>query len=252
MSAHILVVEDEEKLARFIELELKHEGYQVDKAMDGRSALDISLEKDYNLILLDIMLPELNGLEVLRRLHKEKNTPVILLTARDAVMDKVSGLDAGAIDYITKPFAIEELLARIRVALKIHDVSNIASTGSSSEIGEKSSSDSSNENSEKQEGMLRWKGLELSIPRHSVKYDGHSIELTNREFIMLKVLLENKDIVLSRDTLLEKVCGYDYLGETNVIDVYVRYLRSKIDEVFNVRMIQTVRGVGYVIKSEEI
>ena len=210
--------------------------------MDGRRALDMALEKDYSLILLDIMLPELSGMEVLRRLLKVKDTPVILLTARDAVMDKVSGLDAGAIDYITKPFAIEELLARIRVALKYH-VQESSSESAGTEDGTNA------EHAADEEGILRWKELEMNIPRHTVTYQGHSIDLTNREFAMLRILLENMDIVLSRDTLLEKVCGYDYLGETNVIDVYVRYLRSKIDEVFDVRMIQTVRGVGYVIKS---
>ena len=207
--------------------------------MNGRDALDKAIEKDYDLILLDIMLPGLNGLEVMRRLSREKSTPVILLTARDAVMDKVSGLDAGAVDYITKPFAIEELLARIRVALKLYSGEN---------AGNKSLSSASEGDNE--EGILRWNALTLDDKRHVVKYDGHTIELTNREFVMLKVLLENMDIVLSRDTLLERVCGYDYLGETNVIDVYVRYLRTKIDEAFNVRMIQTIRGVGYVIKSE--
>ena len=135
MDAYILVVEDEEKLARFVELELKHEGYKVDKALDGRTALDMALAKDYDLILLDIMLPELSGMEVLRRLKREKETPVILLTARDAVMDKVSGLDAGAVDYITKPFAIEELLARIRVALKLHSASISPNAGTSSRLG---------------------------------------------------------------------------------------------------------------------
>ena len=230
MGASILIVEDEEKLARFIELELVHEGYSADKAFDGRKGLDAALAKDYDLILLDIMLPELNGLEVLRRLKREKDTPVIMLTARDAVMDKVSGLDAGAVDYITKPFAIEELLARIRVALKIHPAEK-------------------KETSEKT-GALTWQKLVLDDASHSVSYDGNMIDLTNREFLMLKVLLENMDIVLSRDTLMEKVCGYDYMGETNVIDVYVRYIRSKIDEVYDVRMIQTVRGVGYVIKSK--
>ncbi len=246
MEAYILIVEDEEKLARFIELELLHEGYKVDKAMDGRTALDMALEKDYSLILLDIMLPELSGMEVLRRLLKVKDTPVILLTARDAVMDKVSGLDAGAVDYITKPFAIEELLARIRVALKHHIASSAAGlTG----VSGGTASDTDDSRDLKEEGILKWKELEMSIPKHTVTYAGHSIDLTNREFVMLRVLLENMDIVLSRDTLLERVCGYDYLGETNVIDVYIRYLRSKIDEVFDVHMIQTVRGVGYVIKS---
>jgi len=236
--AHILIVEDEEKLARFTELELLHEGYEVSKAMDGRTALDMALQNDYSLILLDIMLPGINGLEVLRRLKQEKNTPVILLTARDAVMDKVSGLDAGAIDYITKPFAIEELLARIRVALKLYG--NMTAQGVVA---------STKENAD-EEGILRWKELVLNDKKHEVRYDGHEIELTNREFIMLKTLLINRDIVLSRDTLLEQVCGYDYLGETNIVDVYIRYLRTKIDDAFDVKMIQTVRGVGYVIKSE--
>lgn len=239
MAAYILIVEDEEKLARFIELELLHEGYKVDKIGNGRDALDMALEKDYDLILLDIMLPGLNGLEVLRRLSKEKSTPVILLTARDAVMDKVSGLDAGAVDYITKPFAIEELLARIRVTLKLRK-----SMGDNSET-------TSPENKDSEEGIYHWKGLTLDEKKRLVTYDGHEISLTNREFIMLETLLINKDIVLSRDTLLERVCGYDYIGETNVVDVYVRYLRSKIDDPFDVKMIQTVRGVGYVIRSEE-
>ncbi len=234
MGAHILVVEDEEKLARFVELELAHEGYTVSKSANGREALGLATSGEFDLILLDIMLPGLNGLEVLRRLQQDKPTPVILLTARDAVMDKVAGLDAGAVDYITKPFAIEELLARIRVALKLHRKSMEPSVVSQGQ----------------EEGVFCWRELVLSGKRHQVTYDGHEIILTNREFQMLKILLENRDIVLSRDVLLDKVCGFDYVGETNVVDVYIRYLRSKIDEVFGVKMIQTVRGVGYVIKSE--
>ena len=246
MKTRILVVEDEEKLARFVELELTHEGYEVSKAFDGRTALQMAEENKYDLILLDIMLPELNGLEVLRRLKQDNKdiAPVILVTARDAVMDKVSGLDAGAVDYITKPFAIEELLARIRVALKMHsrltDLENQSVQASGSAGTENAA----------QGDELTWNKLSLSDKKHTVKYDGHEITLTNREFLMLKTLLENKDIVLSRDTLLEKVCGYDYIGETNVVDVYIRFLRSKIDEVYDIKMIQTVRGVGYVIKSE--
>ena len=236
MNASILLVEDEEKLARFVELELMHEGYRVQKSGNGREALEMALKNDYDLILLDIMLPGLNGLEVLRRLLKEKEVPVILLTARDAVMDKVSGLDAGAVDYITKPFAIEELLARIRVALKLH-------AGHAAVDHKTNGADSD-------EGILRWQELVLDDRRHQVRCAGHEISLTNREFLMLKTLLENQDIVLSRDTLLNKVCGYDYAGETNVVDVYIRYLRSKIDEAFGIKMIHTVRGVGYVIKSE--
>lgn len=242
--AHILIVEDEEKLARFVELELLHEGYQVSKTANGREALQMARQGCYDLILLDIMLPGLNGLEVLRRLQQAPEedgsppgsapaVPVILLTARDAVMDKVAGLDAGAVDYITKPFAIEELLARIRVALKLHAGACAAGNGAASS------------------GSAHcWGRLVLSELRHQVTYDGHEIPLTNREFQILKLLLENRDIVLSRDVLLNRVCGYDYAGETNVIDVYIRFLRSKIDEVYNIKMIQTVRGVGYVIKSE--
>lgn len=221
----ILIVEDEENLARFMELELLHEGYVVEKAADGRKALEMALSTDFDLILLDIMLPELNGLEVLRRLHNEKQTPVILLTARDSVMDKVSGLDAGAIDYITKPFAIEELMARIRVAMKYKKAEQTDDADVMA-LGE----------------------LVLDEKRHQVTYAGQEISLTNREFLMLKTLLENKGIVLSRDTLLERVCGYDYVGETNIVDVYVRHIRAKIDEAFGIKLIHTVRGAGYVIK----
>ena len=221
----ILIVEDEENLARFMELELLHEGYVVEKAADGRKALEMALSTDFDLILLDIMLPELNGLEVLRRLHNEKQTHVILLTARDSVMDKVSGLDAGAIDYITKPFAIEELMARIRVAMKYKKVEQ-ADDVDVMAVGE----------------------LVLDEKRHQVTYAGQEISLTNREFLMLRTLIENKGIVLSRDTLLERVCGYDYVGETNIVDVYVRHLRAKIDEAFGIKLIHTVRGAGYVIK----
>ncbi|MCR4961251.1 MAG: response regulator transcription factor [Lachnospiraceae bacterium] len=237
MAAHLLIVEDEEKLARFIELELMHEGYEVSKAFDGREGLRLATGQNFDLILLDIMLPGLNGLEVLRRLMQDNPTPTILLTARDAVMDKVSGLDAGAVDYITKPFAIEELLARVRVALKLHGKQSASGTATGEKV-------------EKEEGVYTWNKLVLNDKKREVTFDGHLIALTNREFMMLEILLQNMDIVLSRDTLLEKVCGYDYVGETNVIDVYIRYLRTKIDDAYDVKMIRTVRGVGYVIKSE--
>ncbi|HAL03001.1 MAG TPA: DNA-binding response regulator [Lachnospiraceae bacterium] len=223
--ARILIVEDEEKIARFVELELKHEGYEVSKALDGRTGLDMAMAEDFDLILLDIMLPQLNGLEVLRRLRQSKQTPVIMLTARDAVMDKVAGLDTGADDYITKPFAIEELLARIRVALK--------KRGS----GSVSSSD-----------VLEIREVRLDRDRHEVTVKGNIVELTNREFELIRVLMENKNIVLDREKLLNEVCGYDYVGETNIIDVYVRYIRTKIDDKFGVKLITTVRGVGYSIK----
>ncbi|WP_346889253.1 response regulator transcription factor [Clostridium sp. UBA1056] len=223
----ILIVEDEEKIARFIELELMHEGYKVIKANNGRTGLEIAERGEADLVILDVMLPEINGLEVLRRLRKSSDVPVIMLTARDAVMDKVSGLDAGADDYITKPFAIEELLARIRTALK----KRVATV-------------------KKDEDVISCGLLTLDKIRYKVMYDGTEIELTNREFTLLQVLMENKNIVLTRDVLIEKVCGYDYFGETNVIDVYVRYLRTKIDDTFKVKIITTVRGVGYVIKDE--
>lgn len=228
MAVRVLIVEDEEQIARFTELELRHEGYEVAKAMDGRTGLSMAEEGNYDIILLDIMLPELNGLEVLRRLRKSSDVPVILLTARDAVMDKVSGLDSGADDYVTKPFAIEELLARIRVALKKKAAAKPA----------------------EDESAITYGKLKVNVSAYSVTYDGTPIELSKREFDLLTILLQNRNIVLSRDTLLGKVCGYDYFGETNVIDVYVRHVRSKIDEPYGINLIQTVRGVGYVIKDE--
>lgn len=231
MSINILLVEDEEKIARFTELELVHEGYRVGKAADGRAGLEMAQSGAYDLVLLDIMLPGLSGMEVLRRLRKTSQMPVIMLTARDAVMDKVSGLDMGADDYITKPFAIEELLARIRAALK-----KAARTGDSAAPG---STDA-----------FTYGKLSMDTARHTVAYDGANVELTKREFLLLRTLLENKSIVMSRDTLLERVWGYDYMGETNVVDVYVYYLRSKIDDIFGEKIIHTVRGVGYVIKDE--
>ena len=223
----ILIVEDEEKIARFLELELIHEGYEIIKASDGRSGLEMAENNTIDLIILDIMLPELNGLEVLRRLRRTSDIPVIMLTARDATMDKVAGLDAGADDYLTKPFAIEELLARIRTALKRRIV-----------IDNKSD-------------VLEYKSLKLNKKSHEVLYGEQSIELTNREFKLLEVLMENKNIVMTRDELIEKICGYDYIGETNLIDVYVRYVRTKIDDKLGIKVITTVRGVGYVIKEEK-
>jgi DNA-binding response OmpR family regulator len=225
MVNRILIIEDEEKIARFVELELKHEGNEVEKAFDGREGLEKALSGCYDLILLDVMLPGLNGLEVLRRFRMEKDTPVIMLTARDAVMDKVSGLDAGADDYITKPFAIEELLARIRVALKKRVPMAVPPTNT-----------------------LSIKGVTLDEDRYEVTVNGETVELTNREFELLRILMKNKNIVLDREKLMNEVCGYDYMGETNIIDVYIRYLRTKIDDHYGIKLIHTVRGVGYVVK----
>ena len=224
MSDRILIVEDEERIARFVELELRHEGYEVDKAADGRTGLERMESGAYDLVLLDIMLPGLNGLEVLRRARRTVDTPVIMLTARDTVMDKVTGLDMGAEDYITKPFEIEELLARIRVRLRKTE----RRASRALEVGK----------------------LSLDPDRHTVHYYGHPVELTHREFELLKILMENEGIVMARSTLMEQVWGYDYMGETNIVDVYMRYLRSKLDDAYGVKLLYTVRGVGYVLRKE--
>jgi len=230
MAAKILIVEDEPKFARFMEMELTHEGYEVTKAFDGRTGLELAESNEFDLILLDIMLPGLNGMEVLRRLRRTSSVPVIMVTARDSVIDKVSGLDSGADDYITKPFAIEELLARIRTALR--------KTGMVGAVNESK--------------ILTAGDLRLDVGRRQVTYQGQPIELTKREFDLLQFLLENKGMVISREVLLDRVWGYDYQGETNVVDVYIRFLRGKIDDVFNIKLISTVRGVGYVIRDERI
>ena len=228
MAEKILLIEDEEKLARMVELELRYEGYEVEKAFDGRTGLDRALSGEHELILLDIMLPALSGMEVLRRLRRESQVPVIMLTARDTVVDKVSGLDSGADDYITKPFAIEELLARIRAALRKRPA----------------------QAAEPPRSLLTAGPLTMDTDRHEVSVNGEGVELTRREFDLLRYLLENKERVISRESLLDNVWGFDFVGETNAVDVYIRFLRSKIDEQFGVKLIHTVRGVGYVIREE--
>lgn len=225
MSKRILIIDDEAKFARFVEMELTYEGYTVTKALDGRCGLELASSQEFDLILLDIMLPGLTGMEVLRRIRRVSSVPIIMLTARDSVIDKVSGLDNGADDYITKPFAIEELLARIRSALR----KNVSSQSST---------------------VLKAGAVELDTAKHQVTVKGTPIELTKREFDLLHYLLENKGMVVSREALLENVWGFDFEGETNVVDVYVRFLRAKIDEEFSLRLISTVRGVGYVIRDE--
>ena len=226
MAEKILLVEDEEKLARMVELELRYEGYEVEKAFDGRTGLERALSGEHDLILLDIMLPALSGMEVLRRPRRESQVPVIMLTARDTVVDKVSGLDSGADDYITKPFAIEELLARIRAALRKRPAAQEAP-------------------------RLTCGPLVMDVERHEVTVKGTEVELTRREFDLLRCLLEHKEKVLTREALLDHVWGFDFAGETNAVDVYIRFLRSKIDEKFGVKIIHTVRGVGYVIREED-
>ncbi|PFS10531.1 DNA-binding response regulator [Bacillus cereus] len=221
----ILIIEDEESLADFLELELKYEGYKVDIQFDGRKGLDAALEKNYDLILLDLMLPGLNGLEVCRRLRATKNTPIIILTARDSIMDRVTGLDSGADDYLPKPFAIEELLARMRVIFRRE------------------------ENTEqKHPSFLTFKDLQLQIESRTITKGNEEIELTNKEFELLFMFMKNINRVLTRDILLDQVWGYDAMVETNIVDVYVRYLRNKLHSVDKEEYIQTVRGAGYIMK----
>lgn len=222
----ILIVEDEAKISRFLELELTYEGYEVLTAADGRSGLNLALSGDVDLIILDLMLPVMSGIEVCRRIRQvDQNVAIIMLTAKDDVSDKVMGLDMGANDYMTKPFAIEELLARIRVALKKEKTEEAKDNGSIYTYGE----------------------LTLDDMRRQVTYGSEVISLTKKEYELLKYLISNKNIALEREKILERVWGYDYYGDTNVIDVYVRYLRSKIDQKYNIEMIRTVRGVGYII-----
>lgn len=225
MSNKILIVEDEKRISRFLELELKHEGYEILAAFDGRTGLDMANNDNPDLIILDLMLPVMSGIEVCRRIRQTKNkVPIIMLTAKDDVMDKVMGLDMGADDYMTKPFAIEELLARIRVAIKRKADEDV-----------------------EEPQILVYDRLTINDQKRQVTFGEDLIELTKKEYDLLKYLLENKNIALDREKILEKVWGYDYYGDTNVIDVYVRYLRSKIDQKYDIDMIKTVRGVGYII-----
>ncbi|WP_018248864.1 response regulator transcription factor [Orenia marismortui] len=220
----ILIIEDEKKIARFLELELKHEGYEIELSYDGREGLEKIRGGDFDLVLLDLMLPSLSGLEICRRVRKESDIPIIMLTAKDQVMDKVMGLDLGAHDYITKPFAIEELLARMRGILR------------------------RNKPNETQTNILSIKGLVLNTDIRQLTIKGEVVDLTKTEYDLLLYLLKNKGLVLTRDQIIEEVWGYDYPGDTNIVDVYIRYLRSKIDDKYNQNYIYTVRGVGYVIK----
>ncbi|MCD2137010.1 response regulator transcription factor [Salinicoccus halitifaciens] len=222
---HVLVIEDELNLARFIELELKHEGYAVTLSADGEDGLDKALNNDFDCILLDLMLPALNGLEVCRRIRKSKNTPIIMITAKGETYDKVVGLDYGADDYIVKPFEIEELLARIRVMLRRGDAS---------------------ENHSK---ILSLHGISIDISAYRVTIDDMELELTKTEYELLYLLCKNAGIVLRREQILEHVWGYDSEVETNVVDVYIRYLRNKLKPFNKHKIIETVRGVGYVVRS---
>ncbi len=226
----ILVVEDERRLARYLELELTHEGYAIRLAYDGRAALKAHEEWCSDLIILDLMLPELSGIEVCRRIRQKDGVPIIMLTAKDDVSDKVMGLDMGADDYMTKPFAIEELLARIRVALKRHTAHSAR---------------------QKDSRVLSEGALRLDRDSREITYEGRAVQLTKKEFDLLEYLMLHRNIALSRNELLDKVWGYSYAGDTNVVDVYIRYLRCKIDDPFGIKLIHTVRGVGYLFKLDE-
>lgn len=257
--ARILIVEDEEKIARFVTLELEHEGYQVEHAADGRTAVDLALERDYDLILLDVLLPQLNGMEVLRRVRKHKDVPVIMVTARDAVMDKVAGLDAGADDYLTKPFAIEELFARIRVALKrseaVRAASGVGGVGAgvaSGTAGNAAAIPPAGDSAQvavPSPATLTVGSIALDPDRREVTVGGSPIALTAREFDVLALLMAHAETVLTRERIAHEALGYEYVGDTNNVDVHIAHLRAKIEDAGSARIIQTVRGVGYVCRA---
>ena len=228
MPAKILIIEDEEKIARFMELELKHEGYLVFIEYNGRDGLEKINNENYDLILLDLMLPGIGGIDLCRKIRKSSDIPIIMVTARDGVSDKVKGLDTGADDYITKPFAIEELLARIRSLLRRKDLKN-----------------------EKDGQIISIDNLKIDLDKYIVTRNSEKIELTKKEYDLLVYLMKNKDIVLSREQILRQVWDYNYTGDTNIVDVYIRYLRAKIDELHDKSLIHTVRGVGYVLRVDE-
>ncbi|MHA6806599.1 response regulator transcription factor [Staphylococcus capitis subsp. urealyticus] len=217
---NILIVEDEQNLARFIELELKHEDYNVDIEYDGRTGLDKALNKSYDLIILDLMLPNINGLEICRQIRQEQSTPIIIITAKGETYDKVAGLDYGADDYIVKPFDIEELLARIRAILR----------------------------RQPQKNVIDINGIIIDKDAFKVTVDGTQLELTKTEYDLLYVLAENRNHVMHREQILDHVWGFNSEVETNVVDVYIRYLRNKLKPFNKEKSIETVRGVGYVIR----
>lgn len=230
--SRILIVEDEKKIARFLELELKHEGYDVLTAFDGRSGLETAQSEDPDLLILDLMLPELSGIEVCRRLRHTSDIPIIMLTAKDDVSDKVMGLDMGADDYMTKPFAIEELLARIRVALKKHRMRDTLQPV-------------------REEHVLTVGAVSIDTASWQVRVQGTPVSLTKKEFDTLRYLMEHRGTAVTRDQLMNEVWGYDYIGDSNIVDVYIRYLRHKIDDQFNIKTIHTIRSVGYLFDENE-
>lgn len=229
--AKILIVEDEAKIARFVELELKYEGYEVEVAGDGTSGLEKAMGPGIDVLVLDVMLPGLSGIEVCRKIRESGSSlPIIMLTAKDDVSDKVNGLDSGADDYMTKPFAIEELLARIRAALSRAD--RMKETG----------------RPQAESAVLEAGELKMNLSGYAVSYGGEELTLTKKEFELLAYLLKHRGEAVTRDRLLSEVWEYEYMGDTNVVDVYIRYLRQKIDDRYGVKIITTVRGVGYMVK----
>ncbi|MEB3101353.1 response regulator transcription factor [Ferviditalea candida] len=229
MNERILIVEDEDKIARVLELELTHEGYSAARAADGEQGLALALDETWDLILLDIMLPKMGGFEVLKKIREADNfVPIILLTARNSVPEKVEGLDSGANDYVTKPFSIEELLARIRNLLRLSGVPG--------------------DQSGQEEETCSVGDLTVDPKTQTVRRGDKTIELTPREYDLLLYLIRHKGAVLSRENILSDVWGFDFMGDTNLVDVYIRYLRQKIDVGFKKNLIHTRRGVGYLIK----
>lgn len=224
----VLIVEDERRIARFLQMELEHEGMSTAIEDNGRRAYERIMQENYDLVLLDVMLPDMDGFTICRKVRELSQVPIIMLTAKDDIDDKVQGLDIGADDYITKPFATPELLARMRVVLRRQE--------------------SQREAKEVQEEILSVKNLIMYPARHEVKVDAVPVELTKKEYDLLEYLLRNKRTVLTRDQILSNVWDYDYMGDTNVVDVYIRYLRQKLDDRFQEKYIHTMRGVGYVIK----
>ena len=224
----IFIVEDERRIARFLQIELEHEGYETATEDNGLHAFERIAQEDYDLVLLDLMLPDMDGMTICRKVREISDIPIIMLTARDDVEDKGNGLDIGADDYMTKPFAIQELLARVRNALR-------KPRGDGREL-------------ENEGEKLQVRDLVMYPSRYEVRVKGEEVQLTKKEYSLLEYLLRNKRNVLTRDQILQEVWGYDYTGDTNVVDVYIRYLRAKIDDHFDEKYIFTVRGVGYAIK----
>lgn len=224
-SKDILIIEDDKGITRVLELEFKHEGYTYDIAMDGKDGFEKFQSGHYGLILLDLMLPEISGMEVCRKVRKVSSIPIIMLTARRDITDKVIGLDLGADDYVTKPFEMEELLARIRAGLR---------RGKAAGTGELK--------------LLEHADLSINVLTREVIKQGDHIDLTKTEYDLLEYLLQNKGLVLTRDQIIEHVWGYDFVGDSNILDVYIRYLRNKLDYPYKTKLIHTVRGVGYTLK----